>query len=211
MKETKMAKKDKKSKKIKDKSKGKSKAKKSNDDNDDQPIMISNVRISHPSIFERNVYNGETGKFEATFLIPKDTKHGKKIKKTLDALIEKRVAASSLKKTPKGDKCCLRDGDKADDKPEYADHWTIKASRNKRPSALDGDGDPTTLDDEVIYAGCFVDAVIDIWIQDNKYGKRVNANLYGVKFHKDGEPFTSGLSSEEASDILNGKSDGGKY
>jgi hypothetical protein len=31
-----------------------------------------------------------------------------------------------------------------------------------------------------------------LWTQNNSYGKRVNANLLGVQFYKDGEPFAAG-------------------
>jgi hypothetical protein len=42
-----------------------------------------------------------------------------------------------------------------------------------------------------------VDVSIDVWAQDNNYGKRVNASLRGVKFARDGEPFAGGGAATE--------------
>ena len=62
-------------------------------------------------------------------------------------------------------------------------------TNNKRPMVIDRDKSPLTEDDNKIYAGCYVNAVIELWFQNNGFGKRVNANLLGVQFLKDGEPF----------------------
>ena len=60
-------------------------------------------------------------------------------------------------------------------------------------------------EDNIIYGGCYVNASISFWGQNNKWGKRVNANLYGIQFSKDGEPFGLGPVdvSEDFDDISN--------
>lgn len=58
--------------------------------------------------------------------------------------------------------------------------------------AFNRDKTPVVEDDEVLYAGCYVNAIIDLWVQNNGFGKRVNANLYGIQFVKDGEQFGAG-------------------
>lgn len=40
-----------------------------------------------------------------------------------------------------------------------------------------------------IYSGCYVHAKINVWAQDNAYGRRINASIDGVMFAKDGEAF----------------------
>jgi hypothetical protein len=40
-----------------------------------------------------------------------------------------------------------------------------------------------------IYAGCYVNAIVRLWCQDNEHGKRLNASLEAVQFVKDGEAF----------------------
>lgn len=148
--------------------------------------MIKNVRLSFPSIFQRAVFDGQEGKYEATVLIDKnDTK----TKKILDKAIAEAIAEANIKVA--SDKRCLKDGDESD-YDGYEGNWSLKAANSKRPTVLNRDKTPLTEDDEVLYAGCYVNVVIDLWVQNNKFGKRVNANLYGVQFVKDGEPFGMG-------------------
>jgi hypothetical protein len=59
-----------------------------------------------------------------------------------------------------------------------------------------------TEDDNVVYAGCYVNAIITLWVQNNSYGKRVNAQLDGVQFAKDGEPFGAGGIDADEFDLL---------
>jgi hypothetical protein len=89
------------------------------------------------------------------------------------------------------EKHCIKDGDESD-LDGYAGCFSLKASSSKRPTVIDRDKTPLTADDEKLYAGCYVNAVVDFWIQNNVYGKRLNANLYGVQFVKDGDPFGMG-------------------
>lgn len=149
-------------------------------------MMIKNVRLSFPSLFERAVFDGQEGKYEATVLIDKEDK---KTKKLLDKAIAEAIAEANIKVA--SDKRCLKDGDDSE-YDGYEGNWSLKAANSKRPTVLNRDKTPLTSDDEVLYAGCYVNIVIDLWIQNNKFGKRVNANLYGVQFVKDGEPFGMG-------------------
>lgn len=155
-------------------------------------IKLQNVRISFPSLFRKAVFNGEETKFEGTFLLNKDS-HAESIKQIQKAIEEK------LKTDLKGaklsaDKICLKDGDEID-YDGYAGHMSIKASNNKRPMVIDRDKSPLTEEDNRIYAGCYVNAIIELWAQNNQYGKRINANLLGVQFAKDGDPFGDGVSA----------------
>lgn len=150
-------------------------------------IQLKNVRLSFPSIFHRSVFDGQEGKYEATFLIPKSDTETKKI---LDDAI-KALISESPKVTVPSDKRCLKDGDDSE-YDGYASNWSLKAANSKRPTVIGRDKAPLTDEDGIVYAGCYVNAVIDFWLQNNKYGKRINANLYGVQFVKDGDPFGTG-------------------
>lgn len=155
-------------------------------------IKLHNVRLSFPSLFRKAVFSGEETKFEATFLLDKDTQADKIAE--IDTLI-KGMIKDALKgaKLP-ADKVCLRDGDEVD-YAGYAGHMSIKASTAKRPLVLDRDRSPLTEDDNRLYAGCYVNAMIELWVQNNQWGKRINANLLGVQFFKDGEPFSDGVTA----------------
>lgn len=152
-------------------------------------IKIQNARLSFPSLFRKASFNGTETKYEATLLLNKQD-HADTIGLIQKAIKEK--VAVDLKGAKLGaDKLCLRDGDEVD-YDGYAGHMSIKASNKKRPTVIGRDKAPITEDDNVIYGGCYVNAIVELWAQNNEYGKRVNANLLGVQFVRDGEPFASG-------------------
>ena len=47
---------------------------------------------------------------------------------------------------------------------------------------------------------------LELWAQDNNYGKRVNATLMGVQFFRDGDAFAGGgvASEEDFDDVSSG-------
>lgn len=155
-------------------------------------IKLSNVRLSFPSLFRKAVFSGEETKFEATFLIDKSSQADKiaEIDAAIKALVKDALKGAKLP----ADKICLRDGDDVD-YAGYANHMSIKASTSKRPMVLDRDRSPLAEDDNRLYAGCHVNAIIELWAQNNQWGKRINANLLGVQFFKDGEPFSDGVTA----------------
>jgi hypothetical protein len=55
-----------------------------------------------------------------------------------------------------------------------------------------------------------VNASIELWCQDNNYGKRINASLRGVQFLKDGEAFAGGgvANADEFDDLAADEIDG---
>jgi hypothetical protein len=158
-------------------------------------------------LFQPGSFGGEsTGKYEATFVLDK--------KEHADAIKQIQTAADALMKEAfKGkipaDKVCLKDGDDMA-RPEFEGKMTIKASTKKRPLVINRDKSPITEDDNIVYAGCYVNAIVSLWAQNNQYGKRINAQLDGEQFCRDGEPFgDSGISVEafdafgEEDDFLN--------
>lgn len=148
-------------------------------------IMLRNVRLSFPCLWETETYNGvDTEKFAATFLIAKDSPDAKAIQKAVLNAAEEKFG----KPLPKGLKYCLMDGDEKET-DGYAGHWYVKATTKRRPHVIDRDRTPLVEEDGKPYAGCYVNAMISLWVMDNQYGKRVLANLEGIQFAKDGEPF----------------------
>ncbi|QDP52614.1 MAG: putative helix-destabilizing protein [Prokaryotic dsDNA virus sp.] len=150
-------------------------------------IKLSNVRLSFPNIFKRATFQGVEGKFEATFLLNKKTQ-ADQIEK-LQSAIDEAIKEAKVK-VPK-DKYCLKDGDDFE-YDGYEGHMAFKASTNKRPTLIDRDKSPLVEDDGKPYAGCYVNAIVDIWIQSNDFGKRANSNLFGIQFYADGDAFGSG-------------------
>jgi hypothetical protein len=162
-------------------------------------IKIKNARLSFPSLFNKSVFNGKEGKYEATLLFPKtDTATYELIM----AEIEKCKTESKVK-VPDS-KLFIKDGDEVFEEKGYDGYegmWAVKAGNTKRPTVIDGSLSPITENDDVIYAGCYVNALISCWAQNNEFGKRINANLLGVQFAKDGDAFGGDAKVASANDF----------
>jgi hypothetical protein len=159
-------------------------------------IKIANGRLSFPSLFKKASFNGsDDGKYEATILFPKsDTETYDKI---MDAI--EQCKKDNKVKVP-SDKTFIKDGDEVD-YDGYEGMWAVKASNKVRPTVVDRQRTPLVEEDNIIYAGCYVNVFIEPWAQNNSYGKRVNANLLGVQFVKDGEPFGDGAKVASTDDF----------
>lgn len=150
-------------------------------------IKIQNARLSFPNLFQTASFGGEdTGKFDCTFILDK-TEHKdtlKEIKAGFKALADERFKGKMLDE----DRLCIKDGDNTE-REEQQGKFVLKASSKRRPLVLDRDKSPITEEDNVIYAGCYVNGIVTLWVQNNAYGKRINASLEGVQFFAHGEPF----------------------
>lgn len=170
---------------------------------DDGVIIIKRVRLSYEHVFEPWAKEeSQTKKFSGQFLMPKDT-HEAEIDE-LKGYIRK-FMKDNLDKKLSPDRLCMRDGDDRDE-DEFQGHWYISASEKKRPYVVDRDNAPLTVDDDKIYSGCWVNVCIKLWAQNNRYGKRVNANLVGVQFCEHDESFSGG-SRPDVNELFDGVDD----
>lgn len=156
-------------------------------------IMLKEVRLSFPALFQRAKFDGVETKFEATFLLDK-TKQADQIAKVnavIDAFVKQQFptgAPKSLKIT------CFIDGD-TKDYDGYANNMALKGTANKRVTIIDRDKTPLVEEDGKPYAGCYVNAVLSLWYSDHpKGGKQILGNLHGVQFAKDGDTFGDGAT-----------------
>jgi hypothetical protein len=161
-------------------------------------ISLPNARLSFPTLFSHGSFNGEsTGKFEATFIL--DAEDNADAIKAINLEIA-RLIKDELKGAKLGDdRVCLKDGNDSD-RDENKGKFTIKSSTKKRPMLIDRDKSPICEADNVLYAGCYVNAIVTLWAQNNGYGKRINAQLDGIQFVRDGEAFGDGGISASAFD-----------
>ena len=165
-------------------------------------IKLANVRLAFPQVFEAKTVNGE-GKpaFSANFLIDPADPQVKVIQAAIDAVGKEKWGAKAegiLKQMRAADKTALHNGDLKSTYDGFAGNLYVSARNPLRPLVLDSNKAPLTAQDGKPYAGCFVNASIELWAQDNNYGKRVNATLMGVQFFKDGDSFTGGgVASED--------------
>lgn len=160
-------------------------------------IKLINVRLSFSYIFEpREAKAGDDGKvgkpkYSATFMLDKK-RHAlliKQVNAAIDQLVHDQWKGK-LKRTALKN-CCLHDGEEKEGVIDGYDSsmMFISTSSERRPPVVDRDRSPLTAADNRPYSGCYVNASIRLWVQDNKWGKGVNAELRAVQFVKDGEAF----------------------
>lgn len=154
-------------------------------------VKLQSVRLSFPQLFRAKAFNkDQEPTFSACFLMEKA-----KDAKQITAIREAMTFVAKEKwgdKVPKGLKLCLRAGD--EEGKEGVDGYGpdvmfVSSSSRKKIPVVDRDLTPLDEESGKPYAGCYVNASIRLWAQDNEYGKRVNAQLRAVQFVKDGEAF----------------------
>ena len=174
-------------------------------------ILVRNVRLSYPHLFHpwsQNEFddNGRPVKkrFSASLILPVSSHRVDII--GLKKYIEQ-MAMTSFKQKLSPERYCLRDGS-LNGKEEYAKSWYISASQtaDRRVNVVDRDPKrPVTEESNRIYAGCWVNALVRPWAQNNQTGgKRVNMNLLTVQFVKDDDAFGDGAgpAPEDAMDNI---------
>jgi hypothetical protein len=165
-------------------------------------ILLKNVRLAFPNLFEPTTVAGE-GKlrYSATLLIPADHPQIEEIKAAQLAIATAKwagKAATIVKGLDKQDKLALHDGDTKSKYDGFPGNFFISAAaqENAAPTVIDRDRSPLSARSGRPYAGCFVNASIELWAQDNSYGQRVNAQLRGIQFYQDGDSFSAGRPAD---------------
>lgn len=164
-------------------------------------VKLNNVRLAFPQLFEAKTVNGEgEPAFSASLLIDPADPQIKALNAAIDAVAKEKWAAKAeaiLKTMRATDKTCLHDGDLKDQYAGFEGMLYVSARSKTRPLVIDVNKAPLTAKDGKPYAGCYVNASIELWAQDNNYGKRVNASLRGIQFLRDGDAFAGGAPASE--------------
>lgn len=170
-------------------------------------IKLENVRLAFPVLFEAKTINGEgEPAFSAAFLFDPAHPAAKALRDAEEAMGKEKWGAKwpTVKKEIQAkDRGALHDGDTKGDYAGYAGNLFVNARNKTRPTVIDRDKSPLVAADGKPYAGCYVNASVELWAQDNQYGKRINASLRGVQFLKDGDAFAGGgaASDDEFDDL----------
>lgn len=174
-------------------------------------VKVNNVRLAFPKLFEpKAVGTGQDKYYAAAFPI----EPGSANQKALDDAL---VAVANEKWGAKGPTILAAIREKGDlgfqHKPlrdkngevydGFQDMFALNASLNAKkgkPGVFDKFADPATGKARAItdpnegkpYAGCYVNVTIDLWAQDNQFGRKINAQLVAVQFWNDGDAFAGG-------------------
>ena len=160
-------------------------------------LKIKNARLSFADIFTaKSKFDGEP-KFSALFILDPADEGNKATLQEFKAVVKQLQNEKIGGKELPIDKLPIQDGnDKGYD--GWENKIILSAANKKRPIVVGRKRQPVAEgDQDAPYSGCFVNAVVDVWLMDNQYGQRIIASLEAVQFAKDGEAFTSSVVNLE--------------
>lgn len=172
-------------------------------------IRLEGVRLSFPALFTPTQGKNDDGTpqkpaYSAHFIMEKGSPAYSTTVKVMQMVANDEWGENGptvLKTLIEQGRVCLRNGDSkttADGEPMdgYAGNYFMSARGYVKPTIVDVDRSPLSESSGKPYSGCFVNAVVRIWAQKGQYGKRVNAQLMGVQFARDGEAFAGGAPAD---------------
>ena len=169
-------------------------------------ILVQNARVAFAKgLFEASAAEaGGKPKFNSKFIIPPDHPQVEEIRAAEAAVAKEKwgdKAPAVLKQLrATADKMFLKDGD-TQNSDGFEGMLFFSANKDTRPSTYDRARTPVTAQDGVIYSGCYVNVRVSIWAMDNQFGKRINGELNGVQFVRDGDAFGGGSKAADADDF----------
>ena len=165
-------------------------------------LTLKDVRIAYAQgIFEARApvvgSDGKPGKpkYGAAFLFPRTHPCVAEVSAAVIAAAKGKwgeKADEMLKMLKAGDRLPIHSGDAKATSTGYAGNLYLNAGNQIRPLILDSNKSPLNASDGKPYSGCYVNVMVEIWAQDNAFGKRINASLLGVQFARDGERLAGG-------------------
>ena len=177
-------------------------------------VVLRNVRLAFPDLFTpvkpKDQQNNPKvkEKYQATFLVAKDDPQLKEIEAAIMRVSKaewgKDAEAMIASLRPVKQQFFMQDGDGMNKKhlDGFAGHMAVAAKNPNKMPTLDRHGRPVTEADNVLYRGCYVNAKIEIYAQ-NDDNKGIRASLLGVVFNRDGAMFGGGrvASADELADL----------
>lgn len=177
-------------------------------------IKLTNLRLAFPNLFEAKAINGEgEPRFSAAWPVEPGSANAKLLAQTVETVAKEKwgaKAAGILTELKNKGRVAYKESPLSKDGEVYDGFegmHSLNASNPARVPLIDKDTTPLTAQDGKPYAGCYVDVSIDIWAQDNSWGKRINAKLRWVQFRADGDAFSGGsapASQDEFESIADG-------
>lgn len=183
-------------------------------------LKLQNVRLAFPALFKPQGFNDGTPAYGAKLIIDPANK---KMVAAIDAAVKqaaydqpkwKGQEDKILAKLVKDDVVCFHKSEYENKNGEvyggFEDMFFISCRSEKlKPLVIDRDKSPLVESDGRPYSGCYVNVSLDIYAQDNTYGRRINCNLSGVQFYRDGDSFGGGTpaSADEFEDLSDGVDD----
>ena len=188
-------------------------------------VRLEGVRLSFPTLATPRAFApGQLEKYSADFILESDDPAYAEFKKRGAKLCSDKFGAKAeqiikmISGNPKLRAFCDGSEKVKSDGSQYVgyeDMVAISANTTRKPKLVDANGDDL-MNVNKLFGGCYVNAYVKPWVQDNKFGKAIRCELIGIQYVKDGESFggdrvdTSSLFSaiDEAPEPV---SEGGTY
>ena len=177
-------------------------------------VRVDGMRLSFNDLFTPFVGKKDDGTpakpvFTAQLLTPKGSPQYQQISQAIQRVAKAEWgdnAAAVLKALIPEKRVCFRDGNTklTDDgavREGYEGQYFLAGRSYVKPTVLDADRSVLTADSGKPYSGCYVNAVVRIWPQSGEFGKRINCQLMGVQFAKDGESFGGSRRPADVADF----------
>lgn len=177
-------------------------------------IYLSNVRISFPQLVEPKKTTNEKGEvrtaWSADFILPSDSQQYKQVMQQYMTLANEKwkERAQTIMQMIQADRKsrCYGNGAEKVNKTTllpydgYEGNAYVSAISNRQPQMIQPNGQPVDASNSMayqaiargIYGGCYVNAAIRLWLQENTHGRGVRCDLVAVQFSKDGDAFGGG-------------------
>lgn len=174
--------------------------------------MLKGVTLSFPAIAEPQAFGEGDPAYGAKFAI----KPGSEQQKAIEAAIIAEATETWKDKAGGILKMLEEDGNVAFVKKVYRSKKTGEAyqgfegmhylsTRTKtQPSVYDQYREQLTTKGEIerqAHSGAIVDASVEVWCQDNRYGRRVNCSLRGIMLTGEGTNLSGGSSPASADEF----------
>lgn len=167
-------------------------------------IIVDEARLAFSdSLFEAKAFTdpktGQQGAMQhaATFIIARGGNARKVIEAEEERVAKEKWGAKApaiLAEIRANNRGAIKNGELKASYDGFPGNDFVAANNKTRPTIVNRQGAQVSQTDGLIYAGCYVRPHITLWAQDNAYGKRINANVTGVQFVRDGDAFGGGAA-----------------
>lgn len=175
--------------------------------------MLKNVTLSFPAIAEPQAFGEGEPAYGAKFAI----KPGSEQHKALEAAILAEATEAWKDKAASVLQMLEEDGKMAYTKKVYRSkktgeayqgfegmHYLSTRNAKTQPTVYDQYGKPVLGSSDIekkAHSGAVVSASVEVWAQDNKWGRRINCSLRGVMLTGEGENLGGGSSAASADEF----------